>query len=326
MKTGFLHLSIQLITRLTAPILMLSGCATPPHQQKIDDLISRNFPHTSLNSSEYANQTLINAGVSPQFVLDLEKNYLRSKSHLQRDTIIQMNVLGFLNPGDHSKHFNRNAVKHIRKFIKKYGNTLRKTESEFGVPKEVIASLLWVETRHGKSMGQHHLSGVFYSLVQGSHPDVAKIVFNELPNRKPSSTSNAAKLTTDEIHRKVSDRLLLKSKWAAEQIKAIETLHFNRDQSRKLTEIMNIRSSFAGAFGCSQFIPSSYQKFARSINEPQTPNLFDLKDCIYSVGNYLKQHGWETDNQESHGQSLFEYNRVRDYGEVILRLAEAAKQ
>ena len=88
---------------------------------------------------------------------------------------------------------------------------------------------------------------------------------------------------------------------------------------------MNIRSSFAGAFGCSQFIPSSYIKYSVSSNESTSPNLFDLRDCILSVGNYLKMSGWNPHNPQSWSDALFEYNRVRDYGDVILKLAHAAK-
>jgi membrane-bound lytic murein transglycosylase B len=306
-------------------MILLNGCASTPNIIETDRLISSHFPHTNLDSIQYAKKMMIDSGFDSAFVSLIETNYIRQNEIRLRDQIIQMNVLGFLNPGDHSKHFTPRAVKNIRKFVKKYGKSLQNAESSFGVPKEVIASLLWVETRHGKSMGSFNMSGVYFSLLQGSHPEIARKVFNELPNRKPSSTSAASRMAFSEIQSKVTNRLLQKSQWAVEQLRSIEALYKGSNTDSAPPQIIHFKSSFAGAFGCSQFIPSSFEKYARSVNYSKTPNLFDIRDCIYSVGNYLKQHGWETERPETHSDALFAYNRVRDYGDVILKLADAAK-
>ena len=61
-------------------------------------------------------------------------------------------------------------------------------------------------------------------------------------------------------------------------------------------ELFDIRSSYAGALGIPQFMPSSYLKYAKDYNNDDLIDLLnDPLDAIGSVANYLKQHGWQKD-------------------------------
>lgn len=55
-----------------------------------------------------------------------------------------------------------------------------------------------------------------------------------------------------------------------------------------------IKGSYAGAMGYSQFMPSSYLAYAKSFDEGGTADLInDPTDAIASVANYLKVHRWK---------------------------------
>ena len=53
-------------------------------------------------------------------------------------------------------------------------------------------------------------------------------------------------------------------------------------------------SSYAGAMGMPQFMPSSYLQYAISSNKNKTPDLFNnTNDAIYSIANYLNHFKWQ---------------------------------
>jgi membrane-bound lytic murein transglycosylase B len=64
--------------------------------------------------------------------------------------------------------------------------------------------------------------------------------------------------------------------------------------SARFSACLNQNSSYAGAIGLPQFMPSSIRNFAvdgdsdGKIDLKQSP-----KDAIASVGNFMKQHGWQ---------------------------------
>ena len=54
--------------------------------------------------------------------------------------------------------------------------------------------------------------------------------------------------------------------------------------------------SYAGAMGASQFMPSSYRRYAVDGGNDKQRDLFaDWDDIIASVANYFKEHGWVAD-------------------------------
>lgn len=56
----------------------------------------------------------------------------------------------------------------------------------------------------------------------------------------------------------------------------------------------SLLGSYAGAMGQCQFMPSSYLNYAVDFQDQNQPNLFSNKaDVIFSVGNFLRQNGWE---------------------------------
>ena len=52
------------------------------------------------------------------------------------------------------------------------------------------------------------------------------------------------------------------------------------------------KGSWAGAFGQTQFMPSTFHKFAIDFDKNKKINLFEKSDALASGANYLKNAGW----------------------------------
>ena len=72
-----------------------------------------------------------------------------------------------------------------------------------------------------------------------------------------------------------------------------ELKHFLILTSEQGQNPIDFKGSYAGAMGLGQFMPSSYRAYARSYQDDGFIDIWnDTSDAIWSVGNYLKAHGW----------------------------------
>ena len=179
-------------------------------------------------------------------------------------------------------------------FIQQNRLALEAAEQESGVPYQVIAAIIGVETIYGRHMGNFRVKDVLTSLA---------FDYPEAPNRPARQA-----LFRD-------------------QLKDLITLCW-RDANRKqegFNRCLNQSSSYAGAIGLPQFMPGSILQFAK---DGDGDGLIDLRksnrDAIFSVANFLKVHGWQagmpiyfpTINQE---QTLSKIMELAD-GQPIAKL------
>lgn len=311
--------SLLIAISLLAAETTLTSCASSSSTRQSDrqGRLLNALPQNGLNSIDAAYQRMLDAGISKPFADQIKTSYLKQdEERSKRENIIYLNIFGFLAHGDYSLHYSKRALNSTRTFLKKYDKTLRLAEKRYQVSKETIAALIWVETKHGKYTGSFNLPLVYFSLLQADHPSIAASSLQELNNRKPAAEKLTPQLTDEQLEQKVIDRSVKKSAWALEQLKAIDGL-FVKGQKH----LLKTKASFAGAFGYPQFIPSTYADYAVSVNQGE-PDLFNMRDAILSVAHYLKaKGGWDEKNPQAKSDALFEYNRSRDYGAVILKIA-----
>lgn len=185
-----------------------------------------------------------------------------------------------------SGSFKKNWVAYRKRFIEpirlKAGKAfwdqneafLQKVAQDSGVPAEVIVSIIGIETIYGRQTGNFRVKDVLSTLAF-SYPDT------------PNKTARE-QLFKDQLQ----DLILLCWSEAGGQLPAKNSSQ--GINTSRLNACLNQNSSYAGAIGLPQFMPSSIRSFAIDgdgdghIDLRQSP-----KDAIASVANFLRKHGWQ---------------------------------
>jgi len=88
-----------------------------------------------------------------------------------------------------------------------------------------------------------------------------------------------------------------------------------------------MRGDWAGDFGQTQFLPSSYYKYAVDFDGDGRRDLVhSVPDVLASTANYLKEHGWQRGQRWNEGDPNFEairgWNKAMVYAKTIAAFAE----
>ena len=88
-----------------------------------------------------------------------------------------------------------------------------------------------------------------------------------------------------------------------------------------------MRGDWAGDFGQTQFLPSSYYKYAVDFDGDGRRDLVhSVPDVLASTANYLKEHGWQRGQRWNEGEPNFEairgWNKAMVYAKTIAAFAE----
>lgn len=246
-------------------------------------------------------------GVSESFLTLLQDNYRES----ERAKVLDLNILGFLKVRPtQDERIPAWELKRVEKFLKSNRTAFKEAEKKFQVPKEVVASLLWVETKYGRDIGKFHVGSTYLSLMMADYPTI-------LDQTMDVAKSRASDFTR-EIQEKVIQRSKTKAEWATGEIVALQEAH-----EKGYKDAAKLEGSFSGAFGMAQFIPSSYLSWAKG--RKKQPNLFQADDSIYSVANYLSVNGWQKKDKKAQEGALFHYNRDINYVNRILRMSDCLR-
>ncbi|HWR98845.1 MAG TPA: lytic murein transglycosylase, partial [Candidatus Methanoperedens sp.] len=95
-----------------------------------------------------------------------------------------------------------------------------------------------------------------------------------------------------------------------------------RALEREKLDLPALEGSWAGAFGMSQFIPSSYWGYAVDGNGDGRADLYTVADAAFSVGNYLRSFGWRQGLTEEQRRGVVRrYNNSELYAATVLEVA-----
>jgi len=196
---------------------------------------------------------------------------------------------------DYSHFLKPENVEKGRRFLAEHQRFLAQAEAAFGVPKEIIVAIMTVESDLGHKTGNYPVFNVFASLAVMDTPEV----INRLA-----------------LNPGLMSRLQKKAAWARSELAAfIQYCRQNR------LDPLSIKGSWAGAFGYSQFLPSSILRSGADGNRDGRVDLFTYEDAIYSIGNYLARSGLRQNNPASWSRAIYAYNHSEPYVETVLTLA-----
>ena len=152
---------------------------------------------------------------------------------------------------------------------------LSQVEQDSGVPAQIIVAIIGIETIYGRQTGNFRVKDVLSTLAF-SYP--------ETPN----------KAAREQLFKDQLKELILLC-WTEAGGKLPAKNNAADVNGARFSACLNQNSSYAGAIGLPQFMPSSIRSFAvdgdgdGKIDLKQSP-----KDAIASVGNFMKKHGWQS--------------------------------
>ena len=143
-------------------------------------------------------------------------------------------------------HVNDANIAAGRRFMSEQREWLAKAEAEYGVPPQVVAAILGVETKYGRYTGRYRALDTL-STLGFEHPTRSDFFMNEL--------AQLFVLCRDD--------------------------HF---------DVTALKSSYAGALGAAQFMPSNYRKLGVDFDGDGKVDLWSAPDAIGSVAQYLVRY------------------------------------
>ena len=210
----------------------------------------------------------------------------------------------------YAQFLSQEAVHLSKKFLRQNLKILRREENRFHVEKEIIVAILLVESRFGENIGKFRVLPTLASMALMDSPDHLQKNYFILLEKDPELS-----------YERIEDLAKRKADWAYYELKCF--LNIIRDEK---IDPLEVYGSYAGALGMAQFIPSSYFAYAQK-QKGLEHWLLDKEAAIFSIGNYLKSHGWKKNlTIEKKRKVLWYYNHSEPYVETILRIAQRIKR
>jgi len=202
-------------------------------------------------------------------------------------------------------YLNSWAIFRAQSYLVENGSVLEEITAHYGVPKEIIVSILLIETHLGKNTGSW---GVFNRLASMARSADLETVRPHLD----------APLLTAENEEYARLRCREKAEWAYQELRALL-----RYAERENLDPLAIRGSIYGAIGLCQFMPSNVLSYGVDADRDGRTDPFAKPDALFSIANYLRGHGWrEGMDRAEQRRVIFRYNHSTVYADTVLNAAE----
>lgn len=209
--------------------------------------------------AEFARETAAQYGIDPAYI-----ESVLSRAQIRDSIITAMSRPAEAKPWrDYRPIFiTQSRIDGGQAFLATHRDALARVEGQYGVPAEIIVSIIGVETNYGSNTGKYPVVDALYTLAF-AYP----------------RTGDPAK-----ADRENSRQAFFRSELA-------QLFALGQDTGLDIT---TLTGSYAGAMGWGQFMPSSYRDYAVDGNGDGKRDLFNSTDDVFaSIANYfVKKGGW----------------------------------
>lgn len=200
-------------------------------------------------------------------------------------------------------------AKKCRDFIDQHAVAFARAELNYGVPSEVAAALLFVETRLGGYLGKYNAFYMLASMSVTRDPSDIPEYMSKLPGSEQQIPW-------------IREKMAVKADWAYKELKALLSYCYANG-----IDPLKVKGSVYGAMGLCQFMPSNISRYGVDGNANGIIDLFTVDDAVASLSNYLRRNGWKSGLSISQQtRVLRSYNAMDIYAHTILALARTIRQ
>lgn len=208
-------------------------------------------------------------------------------------------------PEIYESYLNPFLLLHARGFLAANRQELSAVKARYGVPEEILTSLLLVETKLGRNIGSKSALSTLASMALAG--DFSLIAPHFDHRDVPRELALWLRLRTAQ-----------KGAWAYKELKALLTYANNAG-----VDPAGIPGSVYGAIGICQFMPSNALRYGADFDGDGRVDLFATGDALMSAGRFLAEHGWRPNlSREKQMAVLYRYNHSHPYTRTIMAVAD----
>jgi membrane-bound lytic murein transglycosylase B len=193
--------------------------------------------------------------------------------------------------------------------MRTHARTMKQAEKKFGVDRQVITSIILVESNLGRYLGRKSILNTLSTMAALNDPGPREFLWMQLPEDRRFD-----RLLFDQ-------RADQKKDWAYKELKAF----LSYTDGHKI-DPESVTGSYAGAMGIAQFMPSNIIAFGQDGDGDGRIDLFNSADSIFSIAGYLNNFGWRPGLKCDQAYNvLYNYNRSKYYVDTVLQIADLLK-
>lgn len=201
-------------------------------------------------------------------------------------------------------YLGKRVIARTRAYMAENMAVLEEIDSLYGVPKEVVVSILLIETHLGRNTGNRCVFNRLASMARSA----------DLETVRPHLGNDLLTSENEEFARR---RCREKGEWAYNELRALLRL-----AGRDGIDPLGIRGSIYGAIGLCQFMPSNVFLFGVDADQDGRVDPFTKADALHSIANYLRGHGWRPGmDRDGRHRTIFAYNHSTIYANTVLAIA-----